>query len=200
MKLSRRGKSARRGRHTKRAGKHLRYKGKKVRASKRYHRAHKRTYRRGRKLQRGGVKCGGIEITEWHIDTTSDIYYKGSHVAHISMVTLRNKKTSSYFLFNNDSFQVVLRILRDKTLRIQFIRIGRDEEYFIRDLNMFEAPQSSEWQGTQLRNETVKTEKCSFNFRKNDEIFKCIREAIEERLPKIIATSNVYESFDMYPE
>jgi hypothetical protein len=55
MKLSRRGKSARRGRHTKRAGKHLRYKGKKVRASKRYHRAHKRTYKRGRRFHRGGV-------------------------------------------------------------------------------------------------------------------------------------------------
>jgi hypothetical protein len=54
MKLSRRGKSARRGRHTKRAGKHLRYKGKKVRGSKRYHRGHKRTHKRGRRLQRGG--------------------------------------------------------------------------------------------------------------------------------------------------
>jgi hypothetical protein len=54
MKLSRRGKSARRGRHTKHAGKHLRYKGKKVRGSKRYHRGHKRTHKRGRRLQRGG--------------------------------------------------------------------------------------------------------------------------------------------------
>ena len=54
MKLSRRGKSARRGRHTKRAGKHLRYRGKKVRGSKRYHLGHKRTHKRGRRLQRGG--------------------------------------------------------------------------------------------------------------------------------------------------
>ena len=38
MKLSRRGKSARQGRHTKRARKNLRYKGKKVHGSKRYHR------------------------------------------------------------------------------------------------------------------------------------------------------------------
>ena len=59
MKLSRRGKSARRGRHTKRAGKHLRYKGKKVRGSKRYHRGHKRTHKRGRRLHMGRIKRGG---------------------------------------------------------------------------------------------------------------------------------------------
>ena len=64
MKLSRRGKSARRGRHTKRAGKHLRYRGKKVRASKRYHRAHKRTYKRGRRVHRGGVLPQGVDDTE----------------------------------------------------------------------------------------------------------------------------------------
>ena len=62
MKLSRRGKSARRGRHTKRAGKHLRYRGKKVRASKRYHRAHKRTYKRGRRVHRGGVQPGEFSL------------------------------------------------------------------------------------------------------------------------------------------
>ena len=59
MKLSRRGKSARRGRHTKRAGKHLRYRGKKVRGSKRYHRGRGggrvRTHKRGKRLQRGGL-------------------------------------------------------------------------------------------------------------------------------------------------
>ena len=64
MKLSRRGKSARRGRHTKRAGKHLRYRGKKVRASKRYHRAHKRTYKRGRRVHRGGVLPQGDDDDE----------------------------------------------------------------------------------------------------------------------------------------
>ena len=64
MKLSRRGKSARRGRHTKRAGKHLRFKGKKVRASKRYHRAHKRTYKRGRRVHRGGVLPQGDDDDE----------------------------------------------------------------------------------------------------------------------------------------
>ncbi len=61
MKLSRRGKSARRGRHTKRTGKHLRYKGKKVRASKRYHRGHKRTHKRGRRLHMGRIKRGGAD-------------------------------------------------------------------------------------------------------------------------------------------
>ena len=64
MKLSRRGKSARRGRHTKRAGKLLRYRGKKVRASKRYHRAHKRTYKRGRRVHRGGVLPQGDDDDE----------------------------------------------------------------------------------------------------------------------------------------
>jgi len=58
MKLSIRGKSVRRGRHTKRAGKNLRYKGKKVRGSKRYNRGRGggrvRTYKRGRRFQRGG--------------------------------------------------------------------------------------------------------------------------------------------------
>ena len=68
MKLSRRGKSARRGRHTKRTGKKLRYKGKKVSGSKRYNRGHKRTYKRGRRFQRGGggepLKCKFTEPTE----------------------------------------------------------------------------------------------------------------------------------------
>ena len=54
MKLSRRGKQARRGRHTKRAGKHLRYKSKKFSGSKRYHRGNKRTYKRGKRFHRGG--------------------------------------------------------------------------------------------------------------------------------------------------
>ena len=62
MKLSRRGKSARRGRHTKRAGKHLRYRGKKVHASKRYHRGHKRTHKRGRRFHMGRIKRGGKAI------------------------------------------------------------------------------------------------------------------------------------------
>ena len=71
MKLSRRGKSVRRRRHTKRAGKHLRYKGKKVRALKRYSRGRGRgrvrTYKRGKRLQRGGgepLKCEFKEPTE----------------------------------------------------------------------------------------------------------------------------------------
>jgi hypothetical protein len=59
MKLSRRGKLARRGKHTKRAGKYLRYKSKskKIRASKRYHRGNKRTYKRGKRFHRGGDDC-----------------------------------------------------------------------------------------------------------------------------------------------
>ena len=58
MKISRRGKLARRGKHTKRAGKHLRYKikSKQFRASKRYHRGNKRTYKRGRRLHGGGTE------------------------------------------------------------------------------------------------------------------------------------------------
>ena len=73
MKLSRRGKSARRGRHTKRAGKHLRYRGKKVRASKRYHRAHKRTYKRGRRVHRGGVLPQG-EPSEFSLPPPGAFY------------------------------------------------------------------------------------------------------------------------------
>ena len=74
MKLSRRGKSARRGRHTKRAGKHLRYRGKKVRGSKRYHRGHKRTHKRGRRLQRGGLKPNtNIFVLPWPIQDKYDL-------------------------------------------------------------------------------------------------------------------------------
>jgi len=63
MKISRRGKQARRGRHTKRTGKHLRYKSKKFRASKRYHRGNKRTYKRGKRFHRGGeVRVDGGKI------------------------------------------------------------------------------------------------------------------------------------------
>jgi hypothetical protein len=64
MKLSRRGKLARRGKHTKRAGKHLRYKtkSKKFRASKRYHRGNKRTYKRGKRFHRGGTHGFGDDI------------------------------------------------------------------------------------------------------------------------------------------
>jgi hypothetical protein len=64
MKISRRGKLARRGKHTKRAGKHLGYKSKskKFRGSKRYHRGNKRTYKRGRRLHVGGFNCDSIVL------------------------------------------------------------------------------------------------------------------------------------------
>ena len=65
MKLSRRGKSARRRRHTKRTGKHLRCRGKKVSGSKRYHRGHKRTYKRGKRFQRGGEDDDPWKVIPW---------------------------------------------------------------------------------------------------------------------------------------
>lgn len=68
MKLSRRGKSVRRRRHTKRTGKHLRYKGKKVRGSKRYHRRigdRGHTKKIHRKIYRGRVKKGGVDEDNW---------------------------------------------------------------------------------------------------------------------------------------
>ena len=68
MKLSRRGKSVRRRRHTKRTGKHLRYRGKKVRASKRYRRGigdRGHTKKTHRKIYRGRVKKGGVDEKHW---------------------------------------------------------------------------------------------------------------------------------------
>ncbi len=68
MKLSRRGKSVRRRRHTKRTGKNLRYKGKKIRASKRYHRGigdRGHTKKIHRKIYRGRVKKGGVDEKHW---------------------------------------------------------------------------------------------------------------------------------------
>ena len=68
MKLSRRGKSSRRVRHTKRTGKKLRYKSKKVRASKRYRRGtgdRGHTKKTHRKIYRGRVKKGGVDETHW---------------------------------------------------------------------------------------------------------------------------------------
>ena len=74
MKISRRGKLARRGKHTKRAGKHLRYKtkSKKFSGSKRYHRGNKRTHKRGKRFHRGGEKgCESLEFTDWTTNTIS---------------------------------------------------------------------------------------------------------------------------------
>jgi hypothetical protein len=73
MKLSRRGKSVRRRRHTKRTGKNLRYKGKKIRASKRYHRGigdRGHTKKIHRKIYRGRVKKGGVGEEHWEEEVT----------------------------------------------------------------------------------------------------------------------------------
>ena len=110
MKLSRRGKSARRGRHTKRAGKHLRYRGKKVRGSKRY-RGHKRTYKRGRRLQRGGMtdqeKRSEIQrirseiTTERLLGTQSKV--QGSRTAFPSLIDA-NYKGDYMLAYKKDKF------------------------------------------------------------------------------------------------
>jgi hypothetical protein len=202
MKLSRRGKSARRGRHTKRAGKKLRYRGKKVRGSKRYHLGHKRTHKRGRRLQRGGEPCDEIaKIEEWRIDINGPHIFQDSHVNSIPKVMLRNKKSFSFSPIVT-GFNVVLRILRDKTLRIEFIRDNFSEKYIIRDLNMFNTPKSREWIGVQLGDETVEKGKCSFDYPQNKEIFNCIEQAIRERLARMEDPSpDVFKSFrDVYPK
>lgn len=190
MKLSRRGKSARRGRHTKRAGKKLRYRGKKVRGSKRYHRGHKRTHKRGRRLQRGGEPCDEIaKIEDWHIDRNGPHIFENSHVNSISKVMLKNKKLFPFSPIVT-GFNVVLRILRDKTLRIEFIRDNFSEKYIIRDLNMFNAPNSREWKGGKLQDEGISTGKCNFDFPENTEIFNCIAQAIENRISDKTSTSS----------
>ena len=76
MKLSRRGKSARQGRHTKRARKNLRYKGKKVHGSKRYHRGigdRGHTKKTHRKIYRGRVKKGGVDEEHWKKVTWTNV-------------------------------------------------------------------------------------------------------------------------------
>ena len=97
MKLSRRGKSARRGRHTKRARKNLRYKGKKVHGSIRYHRGHKRTYKRGKRLQMGGENCETIAKVElWVRDDKNVNTSMNSNFAHINKVTLKYQKNKFF--------------------------------------------------------------------------------------------------------
>ena len=126
MKLSRRGKSARRGRHTKRAGKHLRYKGKKVRGSKRYHRGHKRTHKRGRRLQRGGVltadqKAAALKIIQDDIRrdgqtkntnicsllTSGDRYlgkYMLAYKKNVFPFSIGSSKTSTFSIYQNTNY------------------------------------------------------------------------------------------------
>lgn len=111
MKLSRRRKSARRGRHTKRTGKHLRYKVKKVHGSKRYHRGHKRTHKRGRRLQGGWVPvpCTGDydKGFEKIVDNEKEVKYSNSRSN--KTVTLTYKKQVGYPSTEaNDEFGITI--------------------------------------------------------------------------------------------
>jgi hypothetical protein len=123
MKLSRRGKSARRGRHTKRTGKHLRYKGKKVRASKRYHRGHKRTHKRGRRLHMGGGLCTGgyNEGFEKIVDNEREVKYSNS--ASNKTVSLRYEKLDGRFSMEvDDEFGITIEFVFFCSTKIIYLR------------------------------------------------------------------------------
>ena len=112
MKLSRRGKSARRGRHTKRTGKHLRYKGKKVRASKRYHRiksgrghtkkTHRKTY--GGRVKRGGVGVGGGFWSNPTVDKLNEMY-------RLATVTSPEKFTSKLYIQQTMNYKRMVEVI-----------------------------------------------------------------------------------------
>jgi hypothetical protein len=54
---------------------------------------------------------------------------------------------------------------------------------------MFNAPNSREWKGGKLGDEDSSTGKCNFDFPENEDVFKCIREAIEKRISDTPSTS-----------
>ena len=184
MKLSRRGKSARRGRHTKRAGKHLRYRGKKVRASKRYHRAHKRTYKRGKRLQRGGVLtedevvdaeaqagmtpeelCSKIkqEMEGWFEVNTSDNHGLNGFRAHIPTVYLRYRKIP----FNTGKFSVNLKVTNLQVIVIEFLSIDDFSKLTVKVTDLNKIPPFV------------------FNLPENKGVLDCIKGIIEEKLSNI---------------
>jgi hypothetical protein len=175
MKLSRRGKSVRRGRHTKRAGKNLRYKGKKVRGSKRHHRAHKRTYKRGKRFHRGGeVNCESIvNLKPWSTDPES------TEVTNIPKVNLKYKKNGTLMYAYSD-FNVVLFVYKNNSIKIQFRRVDpryKSITFDIMDLSMFINPGLSNWKVTE-GDESVSY---SFDYTENNDIFYCIQKAINEK-------------------
>ena len=176
MKLSRRGKHtkhSRRGRrHTKRAGKHLRYRSKKVRASKRYHHVHKRTYKSGRRFQMGGVKCDTmIKMEWWERDASTN-----SYSTVISSVYLKYLKQMSFSKGESNSFKVVLKISDNgTTIDIKFIRQDdKAVEHSITDFKMLSSPGLSKWRNKEGQN-------YNFDFPENQNVFRCIREAIEKK-------------------
>ena len=176
MKLSRRGKHtkhSRRGRrHTKRAGKHLRYRGKKVRASKRYHHVHKRTYKSGRRFQMGGEKCDTMIKMEWWTRDAST----NSYSTVISSVYLKYLKQMSFSKGESNSFKVVLKISDNgTTIDIKFIRQDdKAVEHSITDFQMLSSPGLSKWKNKEGQN-------YNFDFPENQDVFRCIREAIEKK-------------------
>jgi hypothetical protein len=139
MKLSRRGKSARRGRHTKRARKNLRYKGKKVRGSKRYHRGHKRTHKRGRRLQRGGVNFHiEYSVLGDNIECSANAIITGVLNPGLAKFDLKYQK--KYWPSEQTSqFSMTGKLNREKT-SLTFIRYNKsgikDNTFVIDDINM----------------------------------------------------------------
>ena len=185
MKLSRRGKSSRRVRHTKRTGKKLRYKSKKFRASKRYHRGHKRTYKRGKRLQRGGDKCDTIvKVESWMRDNINVNESMNSNYAHIVKVNLKYQKDKFFSTVENSDFGVVLKILDTGTIYIKFSRLGDDKgiKHVITDLAMLSSPGLSNWKN-------MEGVKYSFDFPENKGVFNCIREAIVNKYKELFPNS-----------
>jgi len=114
MKLSMRGKSVRRRRHTKRTGKNLRYKGKKVRASKRYHRGigdRGHTKKTHRKIYRGRVKKGGVDEEHWEKLKWTDVVGEPSKKQATGRLVYKKDSTfsltseSKYFLVTLETTQ-----------------------------------------------------------------------------------------------
>lgn len=189
MKLSRRGKSARRGRHTKRAGKHLRYRGKKVSGSKRYHREHKRTHKRGRRFHRGGdltvqdaqaaadqagmtpeKLCSKIKqvMGNWVEVNTSTMRGLNGFRANIPDVYLKCKKT---FRNTIGKFSVNLKVTNLPVISIEFLSTDEFSDMSVKVTDLDQFPPSV------------------FNLPENKGVLDCIKGIIDEKLSNIIESA-----------
>ncbi len=184
MKLSRRGKHARRtmhtrrGKYTKHAVNHLRYKSKKFRASKIYTRGRGggrvRTHKRGKRFQKGGNECETIaKVGEW-ISAPDN-----SYIANIPSVNLKYQKKKFWSTIAYSNFNVVLKISNNGKINIQFIRLDKNNIIHpISHLDMLSSPGLSDWTN-------MMGVKYSFNFPNNKNVFDCIIQAITKKKNEI---------------
>jgi Skp family chaperone for outer membrane proteins len=206
MKISRRGKLARRGKHTKRAGKHLRYKtkSKKFRASKRYHRGRGRvrvrTHKRGKRFHNGGAVTFQDIIAAQDPSNSSITNY----TVQGTIDTIKYKKTSGLSITSGESpFQIEIKSTNNGltangrnypsqlVVNIIFKRLNPPEVIYTMRSSKLDNIVTSINDGS---NETVEginqvdhvTANYNFSFKENTENFKSIQEKVEEIEDKIL--------------